>query len=55
MFFSEDSAEKYSLFGTYEKELKYNEFKQSESNFKVVSFLNYCDCLWILFFIDLVI
>ncbi len=42
MFFSEDEYKKYSLFGTFESELKRNEFNLNESKFEVLPFLNYC-------------
>ncbi len=42
MFFSEQTFEKYSLFGSFDSQLKKNAINQSESNFEVVPFLELC-------------
>ena len=41
MFLSQDSFEKYSLFGSFENQLKFNEFNKNESHFEVLQFQNY--------------
>ena len=43
MFFSEETFEKYSLFGPFENQLKNNAINQTDSNFEVIPFLNCCN------------
>jgi hypothetical protein len=47
-FFSEENFKKYSIFGTFESQFKFNEFNLNESKFEYLQFQNFCgaDVKW---------